>query len=658
MAWLWRNKKQTGRAIPPGDGLAADPAEAPARASPKGSDASVQARRRPAGILQPSPVPSQPHLQVQNERTYDQASHRGSPAQSGDQACSQAAQAWRKKEARLASRGEEDPGALSPIFEIKQTADLQAEQEALEAAALALQEAEHEALVQHEPEDGGFAKKSGGFMSRWLSRKKDPTAAVDDAIAAADARDTTKSLQHATQNAPQDAADAAGLPPSMPEDDQGFRRVPSKGSQASMEVENDLYPPPPPDDEDEEDTHNHQQGAGRTQKHDPSRERRRVAFDLEPRSFERWKGLGLFDTVEESNTVQMRRAAEVSAETKVEVKKEAVMRGVATINRLGALHLNVMEAKGIPKHNDDGSSTVFVTVRLFSSEFTTKPDYEHETPKVYEKDTMVRSLKVKWFADFAIDVRHRDAWLECEICIDEGSRGFFGIGSHRMRVQEIEDEKGEAVENWYSLKRKDGSAASAAIHISARYEKEDNDPKTLAIKNRAEREALMADAMPDIPDWISAWDVRCVRQFQESIAVARKAVVDALDADTLASLRKGKTLVDEFSLNDEANSKELVARLKELEEEEAAQNVMRKKIRELLLEPRTRVFFLQSSMQKLLLEASALKLTNTCEEVVQGLELLSWCNEAIKAGGNTSAAHVTPPKPGFQVTGVPGAPRS
>ena len=68
--------------------------------------------------------------------------------------------------------------------------------------------------------------------------------------------------------------------------------------------------------------------------------------------------------------------------------------------------------------------------------------------------------------------------------------------------------------------------------------------------------------MPDIPDWISAWDVRCVRQFQESIAVARKAVVDALDADTLASLRKGKTLVDEFSLNDEANSKELVARLK------------------------------------------------------------------------------------------------
>ena len=101
-----------------------------------------------------------------------------------------------------------------------------------------------------------------------------------------------------------------------------------------------------------------------------------------------------------------------------------------------------------------------------------------------------------------------------------------------------------------------------------------------------------------------------------------------------------------------------MARLKELEEEEAAQNVMRKKIRELLLEPRTRVFFLQSSMQKLLLEASALKLTNACEEVVQGLELLSWCNETIKAGGNTSAAHVTPPKPGFLGTGVPGAPRS
>jgi hypothetical protein len=77
----------------------------------------------------------------------------------------------------------------------------------------------------------------------------------------------------------------------------------------------------------------------------------------------------------------------------------------------------------------------------------------------------------------------------------------------------------------------------------------------------------------------------------------------------------------------QANARELKERLKTLEDEEAAQQVVRKKIRELVREPRTRVFYLKSAVQQLLSEAHMAGLNNSCEEVRAGLELLHWCTE-------------------------------
>ena len=496
---------------------------------------------------------------------------------------------------------------------------MEAEHEALEAQ---LEEAEEETAQSNAgpPTDqvDAFAKKSGGLMARFLSKRvKNENAAVDMALMGAEGAAASSEDPVATKLPKPVEADTAvpavRVSDSMTAQDaeQGFKRVPSKGSQASgafkrapsgaaslgsLGAEEDLYPAPEEEEEGDEEALQSHLGPGKhgKYKHDPSRERRRVAFDIEPRSLQRWKGLGLHDAVEESKTVQIRRAAEVSAETDASKKKEEVLRKAVTINRLGALYLTVKEAKGLPKIDDEGGCISFVTARLFSSEFTTKPDFEADTLKIYEKDKLARTLKVKWFAEYEIPVRHKDAWLECEVLIEEGTESIFGVGRHRMPVQEIMDLNGDTVDNWYSLKRANGSTASAAIHIAFRYVADKNDPKELALRARQDREALMADALPDIPVWISAWDVRCVLKFSEEITAARRAVVDALDEDSLDALRKAMKLVDEFSLNDEANAAELKERLQALAEEEAAQALVRKKIRELLQEPRFVIGFFYS----------------------------------------------------------------
>ena len=98
---------------------------------------------------------------------------------------------------------------------------------------------------------------------------------------------------------------------------------------------------------------------------------------------------------------------------------------------------------------------MFVATRLFPTELTSKPESEKETTKIYEKDSLSRSLKIRWLAEFEIDVRSKvtcmhkstcaeksearayitptcrqvsadsvlqEAWLECEVCIVESSR--------------------------------------------------------------------------------------------------------------------------------------------------------------------------------------------------------------------------------------------
>ena len=390
---------------------------------------------------------------------------------------------------------------LSPLFEIKQSEDVEAEREAQEAALRALEEPDAEQVEQTAASDDFAKKPKGNRLSLFLSRKAARDLAVDGAIAEADAAaDSGKpelagpddaATKGTARQTPAGAASSASLEP------ENLAQEPAD----KMDGEDSHPPPPPPSDHDDhhEDHQANANGHKKHLKHDPSRERRKVAFDIEPRSYQQWKGLGLHDPAEEGNTVQMKRASEVSEDTMAATKKAAVMQGIVTISRIGAVHLGVVEAKGLPKVDEHGGTKAFVMTRLLASEHTTKPDFEQETPRVYEKDSMARTLKIKWYTEFEISIKTIDAWLECEVFIELSSSEVSSVGRLRMPVESIAALNGDTLDNWYLLKGADGTSRSAAIHVTARYEEQVNDPKELALMARREREALLAEVRGPLP---------------------------------------------------------------------------------------------------------------------------------------------------------------
>ena len=210
--------------------------------------------------------------------------------------CAYMGQEQAKLEAIRLAYGQDDYGAMSPIFEIKQTIDVEAERAAEEAAQRLLEEpppAEEEKV-----EEDSFAKKKGGFMARFLARKTKSGDDVDGAIANAEAAEKDAAAKPA---ASADGAVAAGVNGGAAvEVGKGTtgaveQPTPSKASDAGVDLgdSEDLYPPPPPEEEDEHEPEPDARNQ-KNQKHDPSRERRRVAFDIEARGYQRWKGLGMF----------------------------------------------------------------------------------------------------------------------------------------------------------------------------------------------------------------------------------------------------------------------------------------------------------------------------------------------------------------------------
>ena len=183
--------------------------------------------------------------------------------------------------------------ALSPPFEIKQTVDVEAERAAEEAARRALEEPPPP--MEDVGEDTFAKKPRGGLMARFLSKNtKNQDAAVEGALANAEGAAADTALEpaagdsgttaHGTQITDQPTPDRFERPPVDP----------SKWDAASAEMGDDvdLYPPP------EEEALNNltpvgMPGRKKNPKQDASTERRKIAFDIEPRSFHKWKGLGV-----------------------------------------------------------------------------------------------------------------------------------------------------------------------------------------------------------------------------------------------------------------------------------------------------------------------------------------------------------------------------
>ena len=61
----------------------------------------------------------------------------------------------------------------------------------------------------------------------------------------------------------------------------------------------------------------------------------------------------------------------------------------------------------------------------FTAQNDCSPDFVKiicQTPKIYEKDSLARTLKIRWFAEMEVSVRNKDAWLEAEVCRHAATR--------------------------------------------------------------------------------------------------------------------------------------------------------------------------------------------------------------------------------------------
>jgi hypothetical protein len=107
----------------------------------------------------------------------------------------------------------------------------------------------------------------------------------------------------------------------------------------------------------------------------------------------RWRGVGIEEPVVEgevAKSVSLVRASEVSKHTKL---TQAVQDLASSKEKIGTVSLKLVAAKGIPRVNDNGTTDLTATVRVYSSEATVKPYFEHTTEMIRVSDPLARTMK-------------------------------------------------------------------------------------------------------------------------------------------------------------------------------------------------------------------------------------------------------------------------
>lgn len=64
-------------------------------------------------------------------------------------------------------------------------------------------------------------------------------------------------------------------------------------------------------------------------------------------------------------------------------------------DKIGTVNLKLIAAKGLPRVNENGSIDFNVSVRVFNSEGTAKPDFEYTTETIRSNDPLSRLLKAE-----------------------------------------------------------------------------------------------------------------------------------------------------------------------------------------------------------------------------------------------------------------------
>lgn len=366
------------------------------------------------------------------------------------------------------------------------------------------------------------------------------------------------------------------------------------------------------------------------EKKDPSAERRKVAFDSAPRSAVKWRGLGLSETARESRQVNIMRAADKTEAKAVQAQKTAMRPGMghrglsATMKgKMGSLMVTVIEAKGLPKVDEADGVESFVYCRLFATGQTTKPQFEAESQTIRGEDVLAKTLKIQWLAEFGMEVHSEQAMLEVEVMVADIQGHHDTIGRLRLPVTVLIAE--EKLDNWYMLKRINGGLTSATVHIAATYTALVEDPKEKRKRRQQELAAASEEAtlIQELPEWISVWDVRAVKEWETAIKEARKQVEELLDEETYEAFQKASKVVKAFALQGEENSELVRERLEELRTEAEKQKTAKKRLQELLSGTQTSAVWLIRALREALTAAEEASMTMENEEVLEAFKMLS-----------------------------------
>lgn len=90
------------------------------------------------------------------------------------------------------------------------------------------------------------------------------------------------------------------------------------------------------------------------------------------------------------------------------------------------------------------------------------------------------------------------------------------------------------------------------------YEEFVEDAASRRARLKAQKEQNLVDASAEAPIWISAWDVREVRNYSTAVIDARREVLVAIHEGGMEKVSRAAKLVKDLSLMHEETSKEIL----------------------------------------------------------------------------------------------------
>jgi hypothetical protein len=158
--------------------------------------------------------------------------------------------------------------------------------------------------------------------------------------------------------------------------------------------------------------------------------------------------------------------------------------------------------------------------------------------------------------EFHLEIHDALALVEVELESVDNAGSKHALGMIKAVIPDIPLEESD---QWWMLRLKDGAPKTTQLNVSMFFEKFVEDATQRRLRLRSMREAKIKDAAADAPGWISAWDVRAVKNYEDEVMEARKIVMIALADGGLPKVAAAARRIKELSMQHEEKSKALLA---------------------------------------------------------------------------------------------------